>query len=171
MKSIVYSLGTFFFIGLLLFVQQSRLLDIYGITPNIFLISLFLYSHYMRVSFRGALFFSIAMELFIFLVFPFLTVWGIVALILFLLSSLFRNKITGNHFIDFMLVFSVGSALFYVVLEIVFNIGMFGFNFEMFSFVSHTFFFKEIVYNLILASIGWLFLRKTVRIQRRISKL
>ncbi len=156
--------------SLVLFLQQSRVLEVYGINPNFFLVFLLVPVFYGKIQFS----YGIALGLFFFLfslfLFPFFKIWMGSVLFVFLLALFLRKKMTGNALIDFLLWTVFGTVIFYGVSEGVSNIYEHGINITDFSFLFHTFFIKEVFFNIVYAAIIWGIVAKTVVRPRRISR-
>lgn len=171
MKKIAYAAGIIFFAVSVFLIQQARTLEIGGTNPNLLLIFLLLCSHYWRIPFRFALALLIPLQILFMFAFPFFTVWSGIVLLLFLVSSRFGGKVTGNRMIDFLVILFVGSILFYLFSELASNVAQFGVNFGSFFFSRFALFLKEVGYNLVMGVLGWILFQKIIPIRRRISEI
>ncbi len=157
--------------SVLFFVQQSRVFEIYGTNPNFLLLFLLLCVFFGRISYAYAASLSVFFIVLIFFLFPFLKMWIFSVLSVFFLALWTKRRMTGNSSTDFFVWVLLGTPIFYVVSEIVLNIYEHGINIADFSFLFHTFFIREVAYNMLWAAALWFFAVKTIRIPRRISQL
>jgi hypothetical protein len=156
--------------SLVLFLQQSRLLELYGINPNFFLIFLLVLVFYGKTSFPYGVSLGIFFLLFSLFLFPFFKIWIGAVLFVFFIALFLRKKMTGNTPVDFFLWIVFGTVLFYGISEGISNIYEYGINIADFSFFFHTFFVKEVLLNILYAAIVWGVVAKTVVLPRRISR-
>ena len=138
-------------LGFLIMLQTSRLLSLGGINPN--LIFVFFSGLLLAPAFRKRVKFGFLSALLAFILILSFVIsgfwavsWIILAAFVFLIRFL-RNFLTGRPFPDFLLVLGLGTPIFYGFLKIATG-GIFAGGFVAW----------EVVYNLVLGVIFWLFL-------------
>ena len=137
------------FLGLLIFLETTRILSLGGINPNLALIffsGLILEPYFnKRIKpgfFYVLLIFAFAVSL---ILSDFWMVPWIVLFLIILAAFFLRNLFTGRPFLDFLLVVGLGTVVFYGALK-----------FAAGSVFAGGFIFGELVYNIVLGAIFWL---------------
>lgn len=147
MESINKFLIVFLIISFFLILGQWRILSLNGIVPNLLLV-IFLLSSF----FQSGFLFMLVLAVSTFLVFAvFMPFWLFQSALIFslVLAMKFASGfLSGNRFLDFLIMLVLGTAGFYFFL----NLAKAG------SFQS-VLVLKETIYNLVLGTAGWFFLR------------
>ena len=134
---------------LLFFIQQYRIFSISHINPNLVLLSLVLLLFFNPglLSFLAVI---ISIALVMFITTPY---WSGEFAILFALIVAFlfvKKLLTGDRFIDFIIILSASTIIFYIALGVFLS-----------PFVSPLTLLKEVLYNIILGSLAWFVLDKS----------
>ncbi len=156
MTNIINHLRALYFLFLICIafvIQQSRIFEYGGINPNLVMLVFLVFIFHRRLLIREAIIISVGFLLFSV---QFSVSWAIAIFISFLMAMFIRRLLTGNIFLDFIIVLVVLTPVFYVISECIFNILHSGLNFVDFHFVFSGFILNEIIYNLLFGITFWI---------------
>jgi hypothetical protein len=157
MKVLIKILGWIFLISLAVIVQNSRLLDFWGINPNLILIFFFL-PLILEKEFPKTLVFVFIILAFTVIFLPFWTKEILILGGLAIIGLFLRKFLTGREFWDFLILIFLGTLGFYLI-----N------NFSYF-FQNPLILISELIYNMFLGSLlffifGYFYEKKETRIK------
>lgn len=135
-----------------MFLQTSRVLEIMSVRPNLVLISFLFFAYSLADSKEGRVLFAVSAISFLGLCFWFFDFWFWEVMVIVILSaalSYARRFLTGGQVIDFVLILSISTLLFYLILSAS-GIGRIPLKILP----------AEILYGFILGLAPWYFLKK-----------